>query len=110
MGDIDEDIDTTEIEEDWIEYMKRSTRLAEEKMRTASTMLHYDSQKDEMEIGNEDLFSARDEMVKKQQNGIQASAVVSEQAEQWEDQERDGETTSINSSSLRKQKNPRETI
>ena len=32
MGDTDEDIDTAEIEEeDWIEYTKRSTRLAEEK-------------------------------------------------------------------------------
>ena len=44
MGDTDEDIGTTEIEEDWIEYLKRSTRLAEEKMRTANfpccTMTH----------------------------------------------------------------------
>ena len=38
MGDTDEDIDTTEIEEDWIEYMRRSTRLAEEKMRTANIL------------------------------------------------------------------------
>ena len=36
MTDTDEVIDTAEIEEeDWIEHMKRSTRLGEEKMRTA---------------------------------------------------------------------------
>ena len=28
MKDTDEDIDTAEIEEEWIEYMRRSTRLA----------------------------------------------------------------------------------
>ena len=62
-----EDIDTAEIEaEDWKEYMKRNTRLAEEKMRTASIpcwiMTH---EKMKMEIGNEDRFAARDKMVKK---------------------------------------------
>ena len=37
MGDTDEDMGTAEIEEeDWIEDMKRSTRLAEEKMRAAN--------------------------------------------------------------------------
>ena len=36
MNDTDEEIDTTEIEEeDWIEYMKRSTEEAMERMRTA---------------------------------------------------------------------------
>ena len=59
-----------------------------------------------MEIGNEDRFSPRDKMVKKkeeQQHGIQASALDAKQAEQWEDRERYWKTTSINSSSLRKQ-------
>ena len=73
-------------------------------------MLDYDTRKDEMEVGNEEHNSARDKMVKKQQNGIQVSAVAARRAELWEDQERDGKTTSINSSSLRKQKKPRETI
>ena len=36
MGGTGEVIDTTGVEEDWIEYMKRSSRLAEEKMRAAN--------------------------------------------------------------------------
>ena len=44
MEHTDVDIDTTEIEEDWIEYRKITTRLAEEKMRTGNircwTMTH----------------------------------------------------------------------
>ena len=35
MNDTDEEIDTAEIEEDWIEYMKRSTAAAVDQMRTA---------------------------------------------------------------------------
>ena len=35
MNDTDEEIDTAEIEEDWIEYMKRSTEEAMERMKTA---------------------------------------------------------------------------
>ena len=36
MNDTDEEIDTAEIEEeDWIEYMKRSTDEAMERMKTA---------------------------------------------------------------------------
>ena len=51
MGDTDEDIDTAEIEEeDRIEYMTRSTRLVEEKMRAASVF---------SSIGNEDHFTPR---------------------------------------------------
>ena len=71
-------------------------------------MLDYDTQKDEMDTGNEDRVTARD--TKKQQNGIQASTIDTKQVEQCEDRERDGKTTSINSSSLRKQKKSRETI
>ena len=56
---------TIENEVDWIEYLKRSTRLAEEKMRTANFPCCIITQKDEMETANEDIFSARDKMVLK---------------------------------------------
>ena len=59
IEDTDEDMSTTEIEDDWIEYLKRSRRRADEKMRTLNTfLLDYDTQKDEMDISNEDIFSA----------------------------------------------------
>ena len=111
MGDTDEDIDTTETEEDWIEHLKRSTRPAEEKMRTASVpcwIMTHEKMKWRLAMRNTTQPETR--WSKKQQNGIQVSAVAARQAELWEDQERDGKTTSINSSSLRKQKKPRETI
>ena len=76
MGDTDEDIDTTETEEEWIEYLKRSTRLAEEKMRTASIpcwiMTH---EKMKWRVGNEEHDSARD-MVKK-------SSKMESRSQQW---------------------------
>ena len=53
------------------------------------------------------LLSQRQDGHKKQQNGIQVSAVDSKHSELWEDREGYGETTSINSSSLRKHKKPR---
>ena len=66
VGDTDEDIDTTEIEEEnWIEYVKRSTRLKDE--ASQYPMLDRDTLKDEMEIGNEDHFTPRDKMDKKKQ-------------------------------------------
>ena len=37
IEDTDEDMSTTEIEDDWIEYLKRSTSLADEKMKTRNT-------------------------------------------------------------------------
>ena len=36
LNDTDEDIDTAEVEEKWIEYIKRSTKDAEEEMRAAT--------------------------------------------------------------------------
>ena len=37
QSDLDDDMDTAEVEEEeWIEYIKRSTRDAEENMRTAN--------------------------------------------------------------------------
>ena len=55
MNDTDEEIDTAEIEEeDWIEYIKRSTDEAMQRMETAiSPMLDQSSQKNEMETGDE---------------------------------------------------------
>ena len=113
MRDTDADIDTAETEEeDWIEYMKRSHETSRRKDEGSQyPLLDCDTLKDEMEIGIEDRFTPRDKMVKKKhQNGIQALALDAKQAEQWEDRERGGKTTSINSSSLRKQKKLRESI
>ena len=94
MRHTDEDIDLTEIEEDWIENMKRRTRLAEEKMNEDSQypVLDYDTQQDEMEICIEDLFTARDKMVKKAakrnpglNNRYKASRAVGRPRQRWED-------------------------
>ena len=50
----DEEIDTTVIEEeDWIEYIKRSTEDAMEKMAHAKIRCWNRTQKNEMEIGTE---------------------------------------------------------
>ena len=53
--DPDEEIDTIAIEEeDWINYIKRSTVDALDKMETRKdSMLEQDTQKNEMEIGAE---------------------------------------------------------
>ena len=45
MDDTDEDIDTAEIEEDWIEYNKRKTKEAEEKMRAANVPCWIETQR-----------------------------------------------------------------
>ena len=66
MGDTDGDIDTAEIEaECWIEHMKRSTGIADEKMRIASILCWIETHKDEVEIGNEDHFTQRQHGQKK---------------------------------------------
>ena len=95
VGDTDEDIDTAEIEEHWIEDLKRSTNDTSWRKNedTQYPVLDHDTQKDEMEIGNADLFWTRDKMVKKrQQNGIQglssgckASRAVGRPRKRWED-------------------------
>ena len=92
-GDTDVVIDITEIEEDWIEYMKRSTRLPEEKMMTANISCWIMTHKDEIEIGNEDCFSARDKKVKTKlkkwnpclSSGCKASRAIERPRERWED-------------------------
>ena len=55
-------------------------------------MLDYDTQKDEMEVGNEEHNSARDKMVKKTakwntglSSGCKASRVVGRPRKRWED-------------------------
>ena len=55
MNDTDEEIDTAEIEEgDWIDYMKRSTDEAMERMKTAKNpMLDQSTQKNGIEISDE---------------------------------------------------------
>ena len=52
-NDTDEEIDTDEIEEDWIEDMKRSTAAAVDQMRTAKNPCWIEThKKNEMEISN----------------------------------------------------------
>ena len=54
MNDTDEEIDTAEIEEEeWIEYMKRRTAVAIERMLDRNT------EKNEMAIGNENSIATR---------------------------------------------------
>ena len=55
MNDADQEIDTEEIQrEDWIEYVKRSTDEAMERMKNSKNpMLDQCTQKNEMETGNE---------------------------------------------------------
>ena len=65
MNDIDEETDTAEIkEEDWIEYMKRSTDEAmhgtDENCK--NPMLDQHSQKNAMEIGDENRVATRRKM------------------------------------------------
>ena len=58
-------IDTVEIEEDdWIEYMKRSTEEAMERMKLQKTMLDQNSQKNGMEIGDENRIATGRKMGK----------------------------------------------
>ena len=62
--DADEEIDTTVIEEeDWIEYIKRSTEDAMEKMERAKIRCWNRTQKNEMEIGTENRNITEREMV-----------------------------------------------
>ena len=54
--DNDEEIDAAEIEEEeWVEYIKRSTSEALENGKWEDRMLEYDSKKNEVEIGDENL-------------------------------------------------------
>ena len=65
--DADEEIDTTSIEEeDWIEYIKRSTEDAMEKMECARIRCWNKTQKKEnLKIGDENCHIAEREMFDK---------------------------------------------
>ena len=92
MGDTDEDIDTTEIEEDWIEYLQRSTRPAQEKMRTVNIpcwIVTHKKMKWTLAMRISTQPETKDGQ-KTKQNGIHVSAVAARQTELCEDQERDG--------------------
>ena len=90
MEDTDEDIDTTEIEEDWIEYLKISTKLAEEKIRTANIPRWITTHKKMLWKLAMSLFLTKDEMVKKAatwnpgfRSGCKASRAVERLRERW---------------------------
>ena len=86
--DNDEEIDAAEIEEEeWVEYIKRSSIEALEKMKNEK-MLEDDSKKNEMEIGDEN----------RNMNGIPNSAQNTGPTERLEGQGKDGKMTSTNSS------------
>ena len=61
MKDTDEEIDTAEIEEEErIEYMKRSTATAVERMKAdKKTMLDWNAQKNVMAFGSEKCIATR---------------------------------------------------
>ena len=104
MTDTDEVIDTAEIEEeDWIEYMKRSTRFAEEKMRTANIPCWIIAHK-KMKWRLAARIASQPQTRWSKKAAKWNPGLDSKLQEQWEDRIRDGKTTSINSSSLRKQK------
>ena len=88
MDDTGEDIDTAEIgEEDRIEYIKRSTKEAEEKTRAANVLCWIETQRKIKLRSAMRIASHREtRWTMKQQSGIQDSAFEPAYAEQWEDQ------------------------
>ena len=78
MENTDEDIDTVGIEEeDWVEHIKRSTRQAEEKMRTANIPCWFETQRKMYRILAMRIASHQETRWtnRKQQNGVPASAL-----------------------------------
>ena len=76
QSDLDDDMDTAEVEEEeWIEYIKRSTRSAEEKMRTASIPCWIEAQRKWSGDWQRESFQTPEErLTEKQQHGIQVLA------------------------------------
>ena len=88
MGDIDEDIDSTEIEEDWIEYLKRSTRLAEEKMRTAKIpcwIMTHTKMKWKLAVGISTTEKSSKMESRSPSSSCEASRAVGRPRKRWED-------------------------
>ena len=106
QSDPDDDMDTAGAEEeDWIEYIKRSTRDAEDKMRAANIPCWTEAQwKMKWRLAMRIASHSEARWNKKPQDGTLDSAPRREQAEVLEDQVRDGMTTSTNSSDRTKLK------
>ena len=114
MEDTDEDIDTAGTdEEDWVEYIKRSTRQAEEKMRTAIILCWIESQRKmkwrfAMRIASHQETRWTNKKAAKWSPdlsiGGKANRAVGRPRKRWEDE------IIQNPSRLRKQKNLRETL
>ena len=79
MNDTDEDIDTAEIEEEeeWIEYIKRSTK---EMKKNESSQCPLAGSKHKEKL-NGSLHTLKQDGQKKEQNGFQASALEPKHAE-----------------------------
>ena len=62
----DEEIDATQNEEDWVEFIKRSTKEAGSTYeKTQTTMLDWGTQKDKMENGTKDHYFTSEKMEQK---------------------------------------------
>ena len=97
----DEEIDAAELEEeDWIEYIKRSTNEAMKKVENEKRRCwNMTQRKNEMEIGDENRFITEWEMVDKRcWMESRTQLKIQEPTEQTEDQHKDGKMTSMNSS------------
>ena len=99
-NDTDDEINTTEIEEeDWIEYMKRSTDEAMERMKTTKIQCWIKTHR-----RKKWRLATRIASLPKERWMVKAAVWNPELSttEQWGDQEKDGKTRLMNSSSLEK--------
>ena len=104
-SDNDEEIDAAEIEEeDWVEYIKRSTDEAMEKMENVKIRCWNMNQKNEMEIGDENRYITEWEMVVKScWMEPRTQLNIQDQQINWKTKKKMGRQTSTNSSNkLRK--------
>ena len=63
--DVDEEIDATENEEDWIEYIRRSTKEAEEHMDKHKIKCWTEKHRRQVANGTENHYPARKKMEQK---------------------------------------------
>ena len=100
LDDDEEDIDNMEIEEeDWVEYIRRSTREAEVQMKTAKIPCWIETHRKmkwRMATRTASLTEERwSKKISEWNPGLDSSV---KQADQWGDQEKGGKTKSMNSS------------
>ena len=96
--DTDEEIDATENEEDWIEYIKRSTKEAEEHMENHKikcwTEVH---RRQKWRMARRIIIPyPQKDGIEEYSTGILDWRVASEREDKLEDPKEDGKTTSMN--------------